>query len=102
VWGFYDSDLTDAQWVFLQPFLSQRKPIGASYVSPPSSQRHSLRGQGRHPMGLAPGGFPPFQNRVSHFRRWALNHTWEAINACLRALARQTEEQTLPVHRRHF
>jgi transposase len=40
---------------------------------------------------MLPKGFPPWQTVYSIFRKWSLNHTWEAINARLRAFVREKE-----------
>lgn len=87
----YDSDLTDAQWAFLQPILPERKRLGR----PPICRRRVLNAilyvvKGGIQWRLLPKDFPPFQTIFHIFRRWALNHTWEAINARLRALVRAT------------
>jgi transposase len=88
----YDSDLTDAQWAFLQPILPRRQPLGR----PPTCRRRVLNAilyvvKGGIQWRLLPTDFPPFKTVFHIFRGWALNHTWEAINARLRALVRQAE-----------
>jgi transposase len=86
----YDTDLTDAQWAVLEPFLPQRKARGR----PPTCRRRVLNGilymvkTGCHWRSL-PKDFPPHQTVFHIFRQWTLNHTWDAINARLRALVRK-------------
>lgn len=44
--------------------------------------------KGGIPWRLLPSGFPPWKTVYSIFRKWSLDHTWESINARLRALVR--------------
>lgn len=60
----YDSDLTNAQWAFLQPILPSATRWGGLHLSPPLPQRHSLRRQRRHRMALVAQGFSSVQNRL--------------------------------------
>lgn len=86
----YDTDLTDAQWAVLEAFLPPRKARGR----PPTCRRRILNGilymvkTGCHWRSL-PKDFPPHQTVFHIFRQWTLNHTWDAINARLRALVRK-------------
>ena len=90
--AFYDSNLTDDQWTFLEPMRPARKKLGR----PPTECRRIVDAilyviktgvQWR----MLPADFPPYQTVFHVFRQWTLNHTWEAINACLRAHIRQAE-----------
>src|SRR5437879_2857531 len=49
--------------------------------------------KGGIPWRLLPSGFPPWKTVHSIFRKWTLNHTWESINARLRALAREQHDK---------
>ena len=86
----YDTDLTDAQWAVLEAFLPLRKARGR----PPTCRRRVLNAifymikSGCH-WRLLPKEFPPYQTVFHIFRQWTLNHTWDAINARLRALVRK-------------
>ena len=85
----YDSDLTDAQWAFLQPLLPKRQVLGR----PPTCRRRVLNAilyvvKGGIQWRLLPTDFPSFKTVFHIFRQWVLNHTWAAINACLRARVR--------------
>ena len=86
----YDTDLTDAQWAVLEAFLPPRKPLGR----PPTCRRRILNAifymikSGCH-WRLLPKDFPPCKTVFHIFRQWTLNHTWDAINARLRALVRK-------------
>lgn len=87
----YDTDLTDAQWALLQPILPKRKPLGR----PPTCRRRVLNAilylvKGGIQWRLLPKDFPPYKTVFDIFRKWTSNHTWDAINAALRAQVRQT------------
>jgi transposase len=92
--AFYDSDLTDAQWSVLQPMLPKPKPCGR----PPTDRRRVINAilyvvKGGIQWRQMPHDFPPWKTIHHIFRQWALNHTWEAINARLRALVRETHDK---------
>jgi transposase len=90
--AFYDSNLTDAQWSLLEPMLPARKKRGR----PPTERRRIVDAilyvlKGGIQWRMLPSDFPPYQTVFHIFRQWALNHTWEALNARLRADVRETE-----------
>jgi transposase len=92
--AFYGSDLTDAQWSVLQPMLPKPKPRGR----PPTDRRRVINAilyvvKGGIQWRQMPSDFPPWKTIHHIFRQWALNHTWEAINARLRALVRETHHK---------
>ena len=88
--AFYETDLTDKQWALLEPMLPKRNRRGR----PPTDCRKVINGilyivkggiQWRH----LPQNFPPWKTVYHIFRKWTLNHTWEAIHARLRARVRE-------------
>jgi transposase len=86
----YDTDLTDAQWNFLEPMLPKPRSRGR----PPTDRRAVLNAilylvKGGIQWRLLPKNFPPWQTVYHIFRRWTRDHTWEALNARLRASIRQ-------------
>lgn len=88
--AFYESDLTDEQWALLDPMLPQRKKRGR----PPTDRRQVMNAilyivKGGIQWRLLPANFPPWKTVYHIFRKWSLNHTWDAINARLRALVRE-------------
>lgn len=88
--AIYDTNLTDAQWQLLEPMLPAPKTRGR----PPTNRRHIINAilyivKGGVQWRLLPGEFPPWQTVYDNFRKWALDHTWESINACLRAKVRE-------------
>ena len=89
----YPSDLTDEQWVVLEPLLrraGKRGPaFGADlrmvvdamlYVSHTGCQWRSL-----------PAEFGRWTRVWSQFRRWSRNGTWTAVVAALHEMARQAQ-----------
>src|SRR5580765_1592395 len=82
----YDTDLTDAQWILLEPLLPKARSRGR----PPTDRRRVINAilyiiKGGIQWRLLPTTFPPWQTDYHIFRRWTLDHTWEALNARLRA-----------------
>lgn len=90
--AIYDSDLTHAQWEYLQPMLPKAKKRGR----PPTDRRLVLNAilyvlKGGIPWRLLPANFPPWKTVYHVFRAWTLDHTWAAINDALRICVRRGE-----------
>lgn len=88
----YDSDLTDAQWAYVEPMLPKPHKCGR----PPTDRRLVLNGilyvlTGGIPWRLLPSNFPPWQTVYHVFRTWTLDHTWAALNDALRLCTRREE-----------
>lgn len=88
--AIYQTDLSDAQWAIIKPMLPPISKRGR----PPTDRRLVVNAilyivKGGIPWRLLPQGFPPWKTVHSIFRKWTLNHTWESINARLRARARE-------------
>lgn len=86
----YESDLTDEQWALLGPMLPKQKKLGR----PPTDRRQVINAilyivKGGIQWRLLPANFPSWKTVYHIFRQWTLNHTWEALNARLRALVRE-------------
>ena len=87
----YPSDLSDAQWMRLEPLLPLRRPGGRPRAHPlreiVDALRYVLRG------GIAwralPHDYPPWQTVYHYFRSWRLDGTWERLNDELRELVRE-------------
>ena len=87
----YPSDLTDAQWVRLEPLLPAVRPGGRPRAHPLreviDALRYVLRG------GIAwralPHDYPPWQTVYHYFRAWRLDGTWERLNDEGRVLVRE-------------
>jgi transposase len=87
----YASDLTDAEWMLLEPLLPPESPIGRPRV-------HSLRtilnaifyqlrtgGAWR----FLPQEWPAWQTVYSYLRRWRRDGTWERLHTALREALRR-------------
>ena len=85
----YQTDLSDAQWAFLEPMIAKPSKRGR-----PRGERRSFINavlylvKGGIPWRLLPVNFPPWQTVYHVFRQWSVDHTWESINARLRAYVR--------------
>lgn len=100
--AIYDTDLTDAQWEYLEPLLPKAKKLGR----PPTDRRSTLNAilymiKGGIQWRLLPANFPPWKTIYHIFRKWTLNDTWEAINArlrdCVRAGANKSSQPTAAI-----
>lgn len=82
--------LTDAQWSFLKRLLPKPRKRGR----PPTDRRRILDAlfyviKGGIQWRLLPTNFPPWKTVYHVFRQWSRDHTWEALNARLRAHVRK-------------
>jgi putative transposase len=86
----YETDLTDAQFELIKPFLPEPKRMGR----PPADLREVANGilyllrtgcQWR----LLPKDFPPWSTVHTWYRRWRRDGTWERIHEALRQEVRR-------------
>lgn len=87
----FDTCLTDPQWKFLKRLLPKRRRRGR----PPTDRRWILDAifyvvKSGIQWRLLPANFPPWKTVYHIFRQWSRDHTWEALNARLRAYVRAT------------
>lgn len=82
----YSTDLSDAEWSYLEPHLPAHKQRGRPRLH---SYREILNAifyllktgcQWR----MLPREFPPFKTVFHYFRQWRLDGTWERINKAIR------------------
>jgi putative transposase len=82
----YQSDLSEAEWSFLQPHLPVPKAPGRLRL-------HALREilgaifyvvRGGCAWRLLPHDFPPWRTVYHYFRSWRLDGTWERMHSVLR------------------
>jgi putative transposase len=90
--AFYDTSLTDDQWAFIEPMLPKAKRFGRPRTDP----RRILDAvlyvvNGGIQWRLLPADFPSWKTVYHVFRKWKLDHTWESLNARLRAQVRAEE-----------
>ena len=95
----YPTDLTDARWAVLEPFVPPPKPGGR----PPKHPRRELVNampyvlRSGEAWRLLPHDLPPWQTVYHYFRLWRIGGAWEQINAALRERARvQAGRQVQP------
>ena len=86
----YQSDLSDAEWVYLEPHLPVPKATGRPKTH---SAREILNAifyvvRGGCAWRLLPHDFPPWKTVYHYFRAWRLSGVWEAMHSALRKRAR--------------
>lgn len=87
----YATDLTDAQWAVLRPMLPPTSKRGR----PPIDRRLFINAllyiaKAGVQWRLLPHEFPAWQTVYHVFRKWTADNTWEALNAPLRAVVRNS------------
>jgi putative transposase len=85
----YDTDLTDAQFALVEPFLPRPKKMGR----PPANLRAVLNAilylvRTGCPWRLLPHDFPPWSTVHTWYRRWRSDGTWPKIHEALRQQVR--------------
>jgi putative transposase len=90
----YDTNLTDAQWAYLQPML----PKPAKRGRPAKDRRRSIDTllylvKCGCPWRYLPADFPRWQTVYHVFRQWIYNHQWAVLNDALRVLVRRTHDK---------
>jgi transposase len=86
-------DLTDAQWVVLEPILEAVLPVPKRVGRPPKWTKRQLidgirwRVRAGCPWRDVPAGYGPWQTVYGLFRRWQRDGVWARILARLQALA---------------
>jgi putative transposase len=81
----YQTDLSDAEWSFLEPHLPTPKATGRPKMH---STREMLNAvfyivRGGCAWRLLPHDFPPWKTVYHYFRSWRLDGTWERMHAAL-------------------
>ena len=87
----YATNLTDAQWAYLQPLL----PKPAKRGRPPKDRRRILDAllylvKCGCPWRYLPADFPHWKTVYHVFRQWIHDHTWVVIHDTLRVLVRKS------------
>jgi putative transposase len=86
----YSTDLSDAEWVYLEEHLPTTENEGRPRI-------HSLREildaifyitRSGCPWRLLPHEFPPWKTVYHYFRAWRLNGTWERMHQAVRVRVR--------------
>ncbi len=88
----FDSDLTDAQWEYLERMLPKPSRRGR----PPTDRRRVINAilyivKSGIQWRMLPSNFPPWKTVYHIFRKWTLDKSWHSLNGALRMLVRVTE-----------
>jgi putative transposase len=88
----YSSDLTDAEWTILAPFIPPIKAGGRPELHPRREIVNAIRYVLRTGCAwrLLPHDLPPWQTVYHYFRRWRLDGIWETTHTALREQVRQS------------
>jgi transposase len=91
----YPSDLTDAEWLLLEPLLpvthQRGQPRIHSYRDLVDGILYVLRGG--NPWRAMPHDLPPWQTVSSYFRDWTIDGTWKRIHDALMEADRELAER---------
>lgn len=90
----YDTDLTNAQWAYLQPMLPKLSKRGR----PPKDRRRIIDAilylaKCGCPWRYLPADFPRWKTVYHVFRQWIANHQWAVIHDTLRVLVRRSHNK---------
>jgi putative transposase len=82
----YTTDLSDAEWALLKPYLPASKSTGRPRTHAPRQMLDAIFYILRSgcPWRLLPRDFPPWKTVYHYFRQWRLDGTFERLNAVLR------------------
>src|SRR3954449_6890617 len=82
----YQTDLSDAEWSYLEPHLPAPKAPGRPRVHPLREILNAIFYVVRSGCAwrLLPHEFPAWQTASHYFRLWRLDGTWAHLNAVLR------------------
>jgi transposase len=88
----YTSDLTDTEWVQIEPLLPDDPPVGRLREVDLREVLNAIhyRADNGVKWRNLPGDFPAWQTVYGYFRSWVKLGIWEAINQALVAVVRQS------------
>jgi putative transposase len=91
----YDSDLTNVEWLLLQPLIPPEKQGGRHRTVDIREVVNAIFYVLRTGCAwrLLPHDFPPWQTVYGYFRDWRQMGVWERLNAALREAVREQEER---------
>src|SRR5215216_4878334 len=86
----YPTDLTDAEWQCLEPYVPARSKRGRPRIHDSRIILDAIFYVLRSgcPWQLLPCDFPPWCTVYHYFRRWSRDGTWERVNRTIRELLR--------------
>jgi putative transposase len=82
----YQTDLSDAEWVCIEPYLPAPESEGRPRVHPLREILDAVFYIVRSGCSwrLLPHDFPPWKTVYHYFRLWRIDGTWEKLNAAIR------------------
>jgi putative transposase len=82
----YSTDLSDAEWGWLEPHMPAQKSRGRPRIHSPRKILDAVFYVLRSgcPWRLLPHDFPPWKTVFHYFRRWRLDGTWQRMHAAVR------------------
>jgi putative transposase len=86
----YQSDLSNAEWSFLEPHLPAPNATGRPKTHPTREILNAVFYivRGGCAWRLLPNDFPPWKTVYHYFRSWRLDGTWERMHTALRKRVR--------------
>jgi putative transposase len=86
----YQTDLSDAEWSYVEPYLPTPRAPGRPRVHPLREILNAIFYIVRSGCGwrLLPHDFPPWKTIHHYFRTWRIDGTWEKLHAALRERVR--------------
>ncbi len=99
----YQTDLSDAEWGFIEPHLPVPKAPGRPRVHPLREILDAIFYvvRGGCAWRLLPHDFPPWKTVYHYFRAWRIDGTWERLHEALRRRSGVRPREEPPAQRRH-
>jgi putative transposase len=86
----YDSDVDDAEWTLIRPFMPRNQPNGRDLTTPMRDVVNAIFYQDRTgcQWRYLPSDFPPWSTVAGYYYRWMRDGIWERLLDTLRGLER--------------
>lgn len=86
----YDSDVNDAEWTLIRPFMPRNQPNGRDMTTSMRDVVNAIFYQDRTgcQWRYLPSDFPPWSTVAGYYYRWMRDGTWERVLDTLRDLER--------------
>ena len=87
----YPTDLADAQWKLIEPYVPRPKPGGRPAQYPRREVVNAILYRARNGCvwRALPHDLPPYRTAFHYFRRWQRDGTWDKIHDALREKVRR-------------
>ena len=89
----YPSDVSDAEWALIRPFMPRNKPNGCDMTTSMRAVVNAIFYQNRTgcQWRYLPTDFPPWSTVAGYYYRWLHDGTWERVLDALRSQERQRQ-----------